>query len=414
MANGLPTTCASKILGNWKAPYNAHVVERLAGRGGGHRRQDQPRRVRHGLLDRELRLRHDAQPLGPGPRARRLERRQRRRRRRPHGAAGPRVRHRRLDPPAGGPVRRRGPEAHLRPRQPLRPHRVRLEPRPDRPVRPHGGRRGAAPRRPRRPRPARLDQRRRQGRVPDYLAALEQPVKGLRIGVPREFFAAGLDPEVEEIVREALAVYERLGARLVDVDAAALDRVRHRHVLHRGHERGLVEPGPLRRRALRVPVERPRRHDRHVHAQPGRGVRRRGQAPHHARHLRPERGLLRRVLQEGPAGAAAHPAATSTRPSRSCDCLMGPTSPTPAFRIGERAADPLAMYLSDIYTVSSNLAGHRRHQPAVRPDGGRAARWACRFSRTCSPRRRSSAIARMYERECDWSTRVPPAAGGAA
>ena len=40
-----------------------------------------------------------------------------------------------------------------------------------------------------------------------------------------------------------------------------------------------------------------------------------------------------------------------------CDCLMGPTSPTPAFRIGERAADPLAMYLSDVYTVSSNLAG---------------------------------------------------------
>ena len=40
-----------------------------------------------------------------------------------------------------------------------------------------------------------------------------------------------------------------------------------------------------------------------------------------------------------------------------CDVLLGPTSPTPAFKIGEKAADPLAMYLSDIYTISANLAG---------------------------------------------------------
>ena len=73
------------------------------------------------------------------------------------GAALDRHRHRRLDSPAGRPLRRHRPEADLRPREPLRPGRVRQQPRPDRPAGPHGRRRGAAARSDRRPRPARRD-----------------------------------------------------------------------------------------------------------------------------------------------------------------------------------------------------------------------------------------------------------------
>ena len=133
-------------------------------RGGrGHPRQDQHGRVRDGLVDRELGLRPDGQPVGAGPRARRQQRRL--------GGGGGRVprpavdrhRHRRLDPPAGGPVRHRRDEADLRPGQPLRDRRLRQLARPDRPVRAgRPGRGGAAARR-RRSRRPRLRPRRPSG-----------------------------------------------------------------------------------------------------------------------------------------------------------------------------------------------------------------------------------------------------------
>ena len=94
-----------------------------------------------------------------------------------------------------------------------------------------------------------------------------------------------------------------------------------------------------------------------VRADAGAGLRRRGQAPHHARHLRAERRLLRRVLPEGAAGAHADPPRLRAARSSSVDVVAMPTSPTPAFRLGERVDDPLQMYLADVFTVSANLAG---------------------------------------------------------
>jgi hypothetical protein len=117
-----------------------------AARGGrrGHRRQDQLRRVRDGLVERELGVRRRAQPVGARSHARRIERRLGRGRGRRLRAARARLRHRRIDPAAGRLLRRRRPEADLRPRVALRPHRLRLVARSDRAVHPHGGRRRAA------------------------------------------------------------------------------------------------------------------------------------------------------------------------------------------------------------------------------------------------------------------------------
>ena len=98
------------------------------------RRQDQPRRVRHGLQHRELGVRADAQPARPVAGAGRLQRRQRRGGRRRVRRGRPRQRHRRLDPPAGGVLRRGRCQADVRLRQPLRPGRLRQQPRPDRAV----------------------------------------------------------------------------------------------------------------------------------------------------------------------------------------------------------------------------------------------------------------------------------------
>ncbi len=77
--------------------------------------------------------------------------------------------------------------------------------------------------------------------VPDYVAGLEQPLAGLKIGLLKEFFEKGLDPENERCVRAALAVYEKLGAQLVEVSLPNLGTFRPR-LLCRGAGRVFLEP----------------------------------------------------------------------------------------------------------------------------------------------------------------------------
>ena len=126
-------------------------------RGGrGAPRQDQHGRVRDGVLERELRLRAGAEPLGPRPGPRRLLGRLGRGGRRRPGAVRDRHRHRRLDPPARRPLRDRRHEADLRGDLPLRDDRLRLLARPVRAADPGRHRRGPAARRDGGPRPLRL------------------------------------------------------------------------------------------------------------------------------------------------------------------------------------------------------------------------------------------------------------------
>jgi aspartyl-tRNA(Asn)/glutamyl-tRNA(Gln) amidotransferase subunit A len=89
-----------------------------------------------------------------------------------------------------------------------------------------------------------------------------------------------------------------------------------------------------------------------------------------------------------------------------CDALVGPTSPTPAFKIGEKADDPLAMYLSDIYTISANLAGITG---LSLPCGFTASGLPIGLQIQAPPfeEEKLLRIARMYERATDWHTRRP-------
>ena len=109
-------------------------------------------------------------------------------------------------------------------------------------------------------------------------------VKGLRLGIPKEYFIAGMQPEVEQAVRDAIGKLEKNGA-IDRRDFAAPHRICRRGLLHRRHRRGELQSGALRRHALRPPRRRQGLH-RNLHDQPRRRLRRRGQAPHHARHLR--------------------------------------------------------------------------------------------------------------------------------
>ena len=116
----------------------------------------------------------------------------------------------------------------------------------------------------------------------------------------------GIAPTSPARVREAAEALEAAGAK-VERGVGARGRLRPVGLLPDRPGRGVEQPGPLRRRALR-PAGRRRHHRRDERRHPHRRLRRRGEAPHHARHLRPVGRLLRRLLRQGPEGAHAdHP-----------------------------------------------------------------------------------------------------------
>jgi aspartyl-tRNA(Asn)/glutamyl-tRNA(Gln) amidotransferase subunit A len=191
--------------------------------------------------------------------------------------------------------------------------------------------------------------------VPDYVAALAQPVSGLRVGLLKEFFDKGLDRENEQRVREALKVYEGLGATLREVslpnlplsvpvyyvvapaecssNLARYDGVRFGHRCEKPRD---LQDLYRRSRGEGFGAEVKRR------IMTGTYVLSAGY--YDAYYLKAQR--VRQLI-----------AADFARAFESVDVLMGPTTPTPAFALGAKTADPITMYLNDIYTIGANLAG---------------------------------------------------------
>ncbi len=180
-------------------------------------------------------------------------------------------------------------------------------------------------------------------------------MKGLRLGVPKEYFIAGIDPEIEKAVRARDRRLQEPG-RGNRRGLAAAHEVRRRRLLHHRDGRVLRQPRPLRRRALRQARGESQGHPRHVRPHPRRGLRARGEAPHI---------LGTYVLSSGYYDAYYNRAQKVRQligedfrlAFEQCDALLTPTSPTAAFKIGERTQDPLQMYLADIFTIAVNLAG---------------------------------------------------------
>ena len=191
--------------------------------------------------------------------------------------------------------------------------------------------------------------------VPDYAAELENGIKGKKIGVPRALLGEGLDDEVREKVEASIENFRDLGAEIVDVELpyakygiavyyiiataeassnlARYDGVRYgfraegadalRKMYFQTREEGFG--AEVKRRIML-----------------GTYVLSSGYYDAYYAKAQKVRALVKRDYQLA---------------FDSCDAILTPTSPTTAFKIGERSDDPLAMYLSDIYTVSANLAG---------------------------------------------------------
>ena len=190
--------------------------------------------------------------------------------------------------------------------------------------------------------------------VPDYERALTGDVKGLRIGVPNEYFVEGMEPEVEKSVRDALANLQKAGARTVEISLPHTSYAVAAYYLVATAEASanLARYDGIRY-GLRVPAENNIELYEKSRAQGfGAEVKRRimlgtfalSAGYYDAYYLKGQqvRTLIRNDFE---------------RAFERCDLIVTPVAPTTAFKIGEKMNDPLTMYLSDIFTISVNLAG---------------------------------------------------------
>ncbi len=191
--------------------------------------------------------------------------------------------------------------------------------------------------------------------APDYLAQLEKPVRGLKLGIPREYFGEGLDPEVRAAVEAAIEKLAEAGCEVVPISlphteyaiptyyvvataeaSSNLARYDGARYGFRSRDRGSLAEMYRRSREQGFGAEVKRRIMLGTYALSA--------GYYDAYYLKAQRvrSLLARDFHQAFARV---------------DAVITPTSPTPAFPLGEKAGDPLAMYLADIYTVTANLAG---------------------------------------------------------
>ncbi len=246
--------------------------------------------------------------------------------------------------------------------------------------------------------------------VPAYGRSLDEPLTSLTVGVPREYFGGGLDPEVEQAVRGALKEYEALGATLKEVslptsphavaayylvataeassNLARYDGVQYGHRAKDVDAAAVEEHGRL---AAMYGRTRGEGFGDEVKRRIMLGTYALSSGYKDAYYLKALK--VRRLIKDD-----------FDRAFAACDVVAGPTAPTPAFNAGEKTDDPLAMYLGDIYTISANLAG----LCAVSvPCGFTKGGLPVGLQLQAAPFEEEKLLrsARRYERATDWHTR---------
>jgi aspartyl-tRNA(Asn)/glutamyl-tRNA(Gln) amidotransferase subunit A len=241
--------------------------------------------------------------------------------------------------------------------------------------------------------------------VADYSATLEQPLAGIKIGLLKEFFERGLDEANAKLVRDALKIYESLGAKLIDVSLPNLPLSVPTYYV--------VAPAECSSNLSRFdgvrfghrcenPVDLMDLYKRSRGEGFGAEVKRRimtgtyvlSAGYYDAYYLRAQK--VRRLITDDFARAFA-----------GVDVLMGPTSPTPAFDIGAKVDDPVTMYLNDIYTIGANLAGLPAMSIPCGFLGGLPV--GLQIIGPHFAEAKLLNVAHVFQRETDWHERIPEA-----
>ncbi len=239
--------------------------------------------------------------------------------------------------------------------------------------------------------------------VPDYTAALDQSVKGLRIGVPKEFFDKGLDPRVAEAVQAAIGVYKKLGAEIKEISLPNfwLSVPTYYVVAPAECSSNLARFDGVRfGYRCKDPVDLTDLYMRSRGEGFGDEVKRRimtgtyvlSSGYYDAYYIKAQktRSLIRQDFLDA---------------FGKVDVIMGPTSPSPAFALGEKTDDPVTMYLNDIYANGVNLAG----LPGLSIPAGFAGHLpvGLQIIGNYFDEARLLAVGHQYQRETDWHTRLP-------
>jgi aspartyl-tRNA(Asn)/glutamyl-tRNA(Gln) amidotransferase subunit A len=240
--------------------------------------------------------------------------------------------------------------------------------------------------------------------VPDFVAALDHPLKGLRIGLPKEYFGDGLSADVAKAVEAAIAEYRKLGAQTVEVSLpnsslaipcyyvlapaeASSNLSRYdgvRYGFRAAEYKDLIDMY-CKTRAQGFGAEVKRRIMIGTYALSA--------GYYDAYYLKAQR--LRRLIAQD-----------FEQAFEVCDVIMGPTSPTTAFKLGAKSDDPVSMYLSDIYTISVNLAG----LPGLSiPAGfdGKGLPVGLQIIGRYFGEERLLNVAHQYQQATDWHRRLP-------
>jgi aspartyl-tRNA(Asn)/glutamyl-tRNA(Gln) amidotransferase subunit A len=239
--------------------------------------------------------------------------------------------------------------------------------------------------------------------VPDYSAGLNNDLKGLKIGLPKEYFGEGLDAAVAGTIEAAIEEYKKLGAEVVEISlpntnlavptyyvvapaecSSNLSRMDGVRFGHRCDNPKDLEDLYKRSRGEGFGSEVKRRIMVGTYAL--------SSGYYDAYYLKAQQ--LRQLISQD-----------FKKAFEQVDVIMGPTAPTPAFNLGEKADDPVAMYLADIYTIAVNLAGLPGMSVPAGLVNGRPV--GLQIIGNYFDEARLLNVAHKYQQATDWHTRAP-------
>ncbi|MDD9807896.1 MAG: Asp-tRNA(Asn)/Glu-tRNA(Gln) amidotransferase subunit GatA [Gammaproteobacteria bacterium] len=239
--------------------------------------------------------------------------------------------------------------------------------------------------------------------VPDYTPPVGADIRGLRVGLPREYFGADLNPEIGAVIERAVGVLRQLGCETVEVSLPAMSLSAPAYYILAPAEcsSNLARYDGVRYgHRCEAPADCDDLYTRTRAEGFGAEVKRRvlvgtyvlSSGYYDAYYLKAQKAR-RRIRDD------------FARAFERADVLVGPTSPTTAFKLGEKVSDPVTMYLSDVYTIAVNLAG----LPGMTLPAGFAGGLPVGMQ-MIAPHFREQDLFRAghcYQRETDWHRRVP-------